>query len=384
MRYRLRCLTPVLVGDGRSLAPIDYMIWKDHVNVLDQRRIFRLLARGPRLENYLAQLKRAEKLDFASWGGFAQNFADRRIRLEDPSSAAHWEKASSETLHIPTFASGPQGAYVPGSALKGALRTAVLFTCIKDGSLERVAEQLKGERPLRRPAEELEESALGEGGASRMRFVQIGDSGPAPQAAFRVYLLRVASLGVKGRGGKPLGWKQSPRGTADGDKPEQGTAIFAEMAAPGTVFEGVWREVEHLKSPAAARALRWSEPLSRQKVLEAANQYAGSLLAGHQRYCQTAGLAEVEQDVARLQGLLAEASRNADACLVCVGWGGGLLPHVAWLKTDDPLYRDIISRTGAYAKGVYAGLPFPKTRRIVFLKDRPAMLPGWALLQFQD
>jgi hypothetical protein len=79
MRYRLKCLTPLLVGDGRKLSPIDYMVWKDHVDVLDQWRIFRLLAKGPRLEGYLSQLKRADKLDFASWGGFAQNFAGRRI-----------------------------------------------------------------------------------------------------------------------------------------------------------------------------------------------------------------------------------------------------------------------------------------------------------------
>ena len=54
MKYRVTCLTPTLVGDGERLSPIDYMVWKDQVNVLDQQRIFRLLARGPRLEGYLA------------------------------------------------------------------------------------------------------------------------------------------------------------------------------------------------------------------------------------------------------------------------------------------------------------------------------------------
>jgi hypothetical protein len=39
------------------------------------------------LEGYLAQLKRADKLDFASWGGFAQNFAGRRIPFENADSA---------------------------------------------------------------------------------------------------------------------------------------------------------------------------------------------------------------------------------------------------------------------------------------------------------
>ncbi len=94
MNYRLTCLTPTLVGDGQKLSPIDYMVWKDQVNVLDQRRIFRLLAKGPRLEGYLSQLKRAEKLDFASWGGFAQNYAGRRIPFEHASSSQYWDKTA--------------------------------------------------------------------------------------------------------------------------------------------------------------------------------------------------------------------------------------------------------------------------------------------------
>src|SRR5947208_16382519 len=88
MRYRLTCLSPVLVGDGDRLSAIDYMVWKDHVNVLDQRRIFKLLSKGPRLDGYLNQLRRATKLDFASWGGFAQNFADRRVPFENPAYSA--------------------------------------------------------------------------------------------------------------------------------------------------------------------------------------------------------------------------------------------------------------------------------------------------------
>ena len=48
MKYKITALTPLLVGGGQELAPIDYMVWKDQVNVLDQPRIFKLLSRGPR------------------------------------------------------------------------------------------------------------------------------------------------------------------------------------------------------------------------------------------------------------------------------------------------------------------------------------------------
>jgi CRISPR-associated protein Csm5 len=133
MRYRLTCLTPLLVGDGRKLAPIDYMVWKDQVNVLDQWRIFRLLAKGPRLDSYLTQLKNAEKLDFATWGGFAQNFAGRRIPFENAAYSSYWNRAGGESLHIPTFACGASGPYLPGSAIKGALRTGMVFSQWRDG-----------------------------------------------------------------------------------------------------------------------------------------------------------------------------------------------------------------------------------------------------------
>jgi CRISPR-associated protein Csm5 len=51
------------------------------------------------------------------------------------------------------------------------------------------------------------------------------------------------------------------------------------------------------------------------------------------------------------------------------------------LRTEDPVYREIIGQTRLYSRSMYPGLPFPKTRRIVFLDDRPATLPGWALLE---
>ena len=120
-RYRVTCLTPTLVGDGYKLSPIDYMVWRDQVNVLDQTRIFKLLAKGPRLDGYLTQIKKATKLDFASWGGFAQNYAGRRIPFESAASSKYWERAATEQLAIPTFASGPSGPYLPASAaIKGA------------------------------------------------------------------------------------------------------------------------------------------------------------------------------------------------------------------------------------------------------------------------
>ena len=156
MKYQLTTLTPTLVGDGTRLSPIDYMVWRDQINVLHQARIFKLLSKGPRLEGYLAQLRKATKLDFASWGGFAQNYADRRIPFEDPAYTPVWNGAPPDALSIPTFAAGDAGPFLPGAAIKGALRTAFVFSRLKTGAVKDLAEKLAGDRLPRRPAESLE------------------------------------------------------------------------------------------------------------------------------------------------------------------------------------------------------------------------------------
>jgi CRISPR-associated protein Csm5 len=382
MRYRITCITPTLVGDGRKLSPIDYMVWKDHVNVLDQTRIFRLLAKGPRLEGYLTQLKRADKLDFASWGGFAQNFAGRRIPFENGAYSNYWNRASGETLHIPTFAAGTSGPYLPGSAIKGALRTGMLFANWREGMLQDTLRRVKGDRLPRRPAEPIEEQALGSAGSSRMRFVSAGDSAPVSTAQFEIYLLRTSTLAPRGAG-YGLAWKQSPRGSVDGARPEESTPSFAEMAVPGTIFEGNWDEKRFFLQPEVRRAVRWPETFNRAKVFEAVNVYAAGLLALHQQYAAAAGLPVLSKSLEELNARL-ESAKERGSCLLSIGWGGGLLSKSAWLDTTNPEYREILQQFAIYNRALASNLPFPKTRRVVFLGNRPAALPGWVELAVEE
>ncbi|HLX45627.1 MAG TPA: type III-A CRISPR-associated RAMP protein Csm5 [Bryobacteraceae bacterium] len=366
MRYRVTCLTPTLVGDGQKLSPIDYMVWKDHVNVLDQRRIFRLLAKGPRLDGYLAQLKKAEKLDFASWGGFAQNFAGRRIPFEHTSAIPFWEKARAENLFIPTFAMSPAGPYVPGTALKGALRTGVVFDRWTESTMRDLAGRLEQEdRIPRNLAGRAEDAALGGSGNNRMRRVSTGDSTPINHSSMKVYLLRVTTLVARGADKFELGWK-SPRGSVDSRRIEESTPIFAEMASPGTSFEGAWQE----------RSVS-----DRARIFQASNRYAADLINRHKQYAASCGLSRLGARLTELEARLAELSSRQDACLLSIGWGGGLLGKSAYLDTQDESYRKILKQVSTYQRVLQTGLPFPKTRRVIFEEGHPASLPGWILLQ---
>lgn len=378
MNYKLTALTPTLVGDGRELSPIDYMVWKDQVNVLDQPRIFKLLSRGPRLEGYLTQLRKATKLDFASWGGFAQNFSQRRIPFENPAATSIWNAAPSESLFIPTFAANYRGAYLPASALKGALRTGLVFSRWSASTMERIASSLEGDRLLRRTSESAESQA----GASQTRIISAADSKPVPSSVFKIYLTRVASLDTRQPGKPQLAWKVAGRGSVPNQRVNDSTPVFAEMTVPGTTFEGEWKLEHFLENEEVARALGWRSVPDVAMFTKAANDYAAAQLQIHAQYAETAGLAALHQTVTQLQERLEEARSSQSICLLCLGWGSGFVSKSAFLDTDNAYYRKILRGVPSVAKSIRDGVSFPKTRRIAFSGGQPAYLPGWTALQF--
>src|SRR5580704_2148226 len=121
----------------------------------------------------------------------------------------------------------------------------------------------------------------------------------------KIYLLRVSTLQARGPGQYALGWKQSQRGTVDGARADDGTPTFAEMAVPGSVFEGAWEE----------KILRAS---GRGQIFEAANQYAGRMLAVQKQYAAWSSLELMGRQVVELEAKLAGLDRST-SCLVSIG-----------------------------------------------------------------
>jgi CRISPR-associated protein Csm5 len=126
-------------------------------------------------------------------------------------------------------------------------------------------------------------------------------------------------------------------------------------------------------------ALRWPEGFSRAKIFEAVNVYAAGLLALQRNYAAVAGMGLLDKNLDELEQRLA-AARERGACLLSMGWGGGLSAKISWLDTTNADYRQILEQFQIYNRALATNLPFPKTRRIVFLNNRPATLPGWAEL----
>jgi CRISPR-associated protein Csm5 len=181
----------------------------------------------------------------------------------------------------------------------------------------------------------------------------------------KVYLLRVATLVARGADRYELAWK-SMRGSVDARRVDDSTPTFAEMAAPGTAFEGAWRE-------------RSAE--DRARLFQASNRYAEGLIGRHRDYAQRIGLARLDSTLRALEARLQEIRSGQTTCVLSMGWGGGLLGKSAYLNTGDESYRKILRQMPLYSRAIQTGMPFPKTRRVIFEGSQPASLPGWVLLE---
>jgi len=145
------------------------------------------------------------------------------------------------------------------------------------------------------------------------------------------------------------------------------------------VFEGDWRENAFLNGEEVRKSLRWNKPVTHQTLFDAANQYAAKQLELHAQYAEWTGLEGLHASVAGLQTRL-EAARSNGACLLAIGWGAGFLSKSAAIGMDEAEHRKVLGMMPFYERAIKSGLPFPKTRRVVFLKNKPATLPGWVEL----
>jgi CRISPR-associated protein Csm5 len=282
-RFKVTVLTPTLAGSGESLTPIDYMVWQNEVRVLNQDRIFKLLARNPRLESYLEKLRKGERLEWSLWGGYAQSFASAKIPFASAGLASVWEKARTEDLHIPRFAHGGGRRILPGSALKGALRTAWLAGVISPEKAQELWRDCAA-AGLRWKTLAALDTAAGRNSLDGLAFTDAR----TPADSFRVYQTRVLVLRSAGKSG-PSEWKPGQQ--------------FAEMARPGAIFEGRGAFPKGLTEPLLLQARR--------------------SLANHAEFARVAALKPLLESAERLRAELEGLS--GDAALLQIGWGAGLL-----------------------------------------------------------
>lgn len=146
-KLKLKVLTPVHIGSGETIGKNEYVIDQNRVYIFDMYKLFKGLTKLNALEKYenaVMSMKQFKLYDF---------FKTNNIKRETYKSWAEYsyeipEDADIKTMNITAcIKDAYHKPYIPGSSLKGALRTAVTVNEILDGKAKKYSQRVKDEIP---------------------------------------------------------------------------------------------------------------------------------------------------------------------------------------------------------------------------------------------
>ena len=297
--------------------------------------------------------------------------------------------------------------YLPGTEIKGAIRTAVAWWLLRQKNLAALRQKLLQRLPQHQPSRRelvqagqwLEQSLFGsDPNHDILRSLRVQDSTPVEPERLKVFPVIVAVRTNKG-----LQWLQSPRGgerrSRYTDDHRQAVANFCEcldgsvsgvkltVASDTFLSDGeIERGEVKLSVP---EELGWEET-KRQAVNNwetACNELAKEVAESERNWWKEVKDAThdigVKTVAARMERFYDELSNRIkaesdEAVFLNIGWGGGWRTKTVVELFGDEAVQEVVSRyrldRGSHSR------PFPKTRKVAWRGGNDFVPLGWLKL----
>jgi len=358
MRYSLHCITPVHVGNGLKLGRMDYVVEGDQLKIINLEKLASLPGIDPE------ELSDAMEMKNFEIGRYLRN---KRI---DPTVAATYSipcDCDTQGEIICALKDGLVNPYLPGSSIKGALRTAILWERIKSEPGLMKEAKLKVEAAMERAgprnagawaAQPLERLYFGRDPVKgnhpnydHLRALKVSDTDVIPRECLQCFKAEVKNL--------------------RGDRLDTKMSLFIEALKPGTetrmsitIDSFLQRDDIKTQLNLKVQDLKELEKISRSYY----SDYIKSEIEFFSRYNESATV-----DFYRR---LLSLPEKKGGMLLRVGWGSGW--HGMTVSRLFPDHLNDLRK--AFRLGRTSVSEFPKTRRMALMDGDPKykMQPfGW-------
>ena len=362
MKYQLKTVTPVHIGTGETLSQIDGFYDNGRWQRID---IDAVLAAIPESELNGLTIAMGQR-DF-QWGRYLPtNQPSSRYTLPCPEDPGETE--IREAIKHPS--SRPM---IPGSSIKGAIRTALLWDLIGDSnqdpfkdSVNYLKEQLRRKPNRSLAGQGIERHVLGKDpNHDLMRAVQVSDTAPVPidalemGVAWTVTLNRNNQLVQKREGGREY-------------------KTFAEQIRAGQTLDFSIKIDKSLFGQREKRELRYSDQQERvvcEEFAEVCKFVTEELAKDEAEFYGYYKLPELANFYESLSNRIENLPNGG--FILPIGWGTGYRAKtVTELLTggDKDLMRDLRRH---YRLDRRSHPEFPKTRRVLYDRQIPKSPLGW-------
>lgn len=392
MWLEIEALTPVHVGTGELIGPLEYAISESQVGVVDLGRLFRrdparAEAIGQQLAGTSPTALRSLSLErLLSAKELAQEALWRyRLPASEATLAALGRARAQEHELRPTMKTPDGRAYLPGTAIKGALRTALIFAW-SAASPEWARRFLNQQKPgdANKEVQRMLYGARQDPNHDMLRALMIGDTDGAPPAeALRLVQERVLSARIR-----------ADRSRGEGSDGYKQFLVFLEGLNPGMKLSASVRILSDLLDVRRSEVLGWTpaqRALNAQALCDAANRMTAEVCQWELEYF---GLVQ-GRDCATVTGfyrnLLAKAQEAPQGtAYLSIGRGAGwhkLTPGILLARhlpqSEFTKFR-MDYRLAASGKFNRLSFVFPKSRKLVVEGDRAIAPLGWVRLTFRE
>jgi CRISPR-associated protein Csm5 len=365
----LELLSPLHIGTGTTLLEgVDWIQDGPWVYMADQNRLLetvldRALAGGQDQVEVIEAITGMTLADLRQAGWLTRDDFDEdsplfRYRLRGEPAMNQIAEAIKDVYGQP---------YMPGSSLKGALRTVLAV----GGASVLKTDLSRPGRSRSWAAQPIEREIFGrDPNRDLLRALQVGDSTPVSGNALELVRVNVFPTAQQTRYGRSQGLD------VDVEALRRGTALTATIKVDGTLFgddTAFGRFVE--KELSFGKKRNWLTRLPRW-----AQTVAGRRIANEIEFLESKTGGEAAAGFyRRLAGIWDALGENE--FLVQVGWGTGWSSKTfgRMLQRDPEAFERLVRdyRLSPQDRGRRAGQPFPKSRKLVRRGERPAEPLGW-------
>ena len=378
MRYKIETVSPVHIGNGNSYLTLDSIFTDTYFYAINMDALFRRLQELDKVDKITADIESGIPLSETIKGTIEPTDVARyRIKISEQN-----RKDRKYVREVHEFIKDANnGVYLPGSEIKGAIRTAILYRRLLDeanyNSLKKALIDVK-----QRNRETIENARRGEWWAKKelgkilgnvsnksveillrgkkmdakydlLKFIQIGDS--SMYNPNNLEILHINSLRSRG---KHAYVEALPKGAEFNGSfnIKRDSMIFKELGLG---------DIEFL--------------LSEEEVLKSCYGLSENLIKNEIKYYKK----HQEPQIVTFYQQLKEGNTKENP-LIRIGQGQGFLSTTITLtvKNNDDLDLYEIVRLGARGKSY--PYEFPKTRRLVFENEKPTYPLGWVKLRIGD
>lgn len=370
---KIKILTPIHIGTGEKLGKLDLVFTENKLFVIDINKVIEKVKNSP------SALKEFENPNFN-----IKNFlGDQGINYSDVAKYEILTNLKPNRSEIFEFIkTGLGNPIIPGSSIKGAIRTVFLWHLVKEYPeivKEKLQEIIKDNKMKKERADDIIDKQLfGENpNYNFMRVLQISD------AKFKILDLSVEEVKIldKKNNGTYGWWRYK---ASIKDNPKFATSTFIEVLKEGAFSEFNIKIEEFLLQQPIVESLKFNnKKVYFSELVEKCNEYAKNYIQGEIEFYKNCGMTNLQSFYENLHKNIPENNR---IFLLHLGWGIGWNAITGnWFEEEkEDFRRKYKLGKGYWDKVKKQWVPineFPKTRKIVFKNIQPYRAMGWVKVE---